>query len=264
MDFSRVQTSGNEIKTIAQSTGYYFDGSSKAVELHFLEDGTIQVKEGDGPTRKLDIPNNSPVTLSDGTVYKGGVIYVKGDVTVRGKVNGRVTVYASDDVWIESDLTYVNPPVTNPNQIPDYIPDALGLIAYDDVIIHKNAPEHLRIDAAVLAQTGSFGIDPNANEHKYNANGHVLDFRGSQTFYSSDNAPAIYNTSSGKWKGYETQLTYYDYNLKRARPPLFPTIGEEVIIRNPVTNIHEAKNLVGPLKSTLFGRILWREMVNPP
>jgi len=115
-----------------------------------------------------------------------------------------------------------------------------------------------------LAQTGSFGIDPNANEHKYNANGHVLDFRGSQTFYSSDNAPAIYNTSSGKWKGYETQLTYYDYNLKRARPPLFPTIGEEVIIRNPVTNIHEAKNLVGPLKSTLFGRILWREMVNPP
>ncbi|GEM_PF-3843107 len=268
MDFSRVQTSGNEIKTIAQNTGYYFDGSSKAVELHFLENGTIQVKEGSGSTRIINMPNNSPVTLSDGTVYNGGVIYVEGDVTVRGKVNGRVTVYASDDVWIESDLTYVHPPVTNPNQIPDYIPDALGLIARDDVIIHKNAPEHLRIDAAVLAQTGSFGIDPNANEHKYNANGHVLDFRGSQTFYSSDNAPAVYNSSSDKWKGYETQLTYYDYNLKRARPPLFPTIGEEVIIRNPVittvTYKYEAINLVGPLKSALFGRILWREMVSPP
>jgi len=265
MDFTRVQTSGNEIKNKALSTGYYFDGSNKAVELHFLENGTIQVKEGNGPTKIINMPNNSPVTLPDGTVYPGGVIYVKGDVTVRGKVNGRVTVYASDDVWIESDLTYVNPPITDPSQTPNYtIPNALGLIAYDDVIIDKNAPEHLRIDAAVLAQTGSFGIDPDANYHQYNANGHVLDFRGSQTFYSTDNAPAI--ISGNKVKGYETQLTYYDYNLRRARPPLFPSIGEETTTRIAITNTqtYDAINLVGPLKSTLFGRILWREMVSPP
>ncbi|MGC9089441.1 MAG: hypothetical protein ACP5IV_04785 [Caldisericia bacterium] len=264
MDFSKVQTSENQIKTIAQNTGYYFNGSSKAVELHFLENGTIQVKEGNGPTRIIPMPTNYPVTLPNGTIYTGGVIYVNGDVTVRGKVNGRVTVYASDDVWIESDLTYVHPPVTDPNQTPNYIPDSLGLIAYDDVIIDKNAPEHLRIDAAVLAQNGSFGIDPNANYHPYNPNGHVLDFRGSQTFYSADNAPAI--ISGNKVKGYETQLTYYDYNLRRARPPLFPSIGDEVVTRIAITNTqtYDEKNLVGPLKSTLFGRILWREMVNPP
>ncbi len=268
MDFSKVQTSGDEIMSKAQSTGYYFDGSSKAVELHFLENGTIQVKEGNGPTRIINMPTNYPVTISgdNGTVvYPGGVIYVKGDVTVRGKVNGRVTVYASDDVWIESDLIYVNSPITDPNQIPDYtIPNALGLIAYDDVIIDKNAPEHLRIDAAVLAQTGSFGIDPDANYHQYNANGHVLDFRGSQTFYSTDNAPAV--ISGNKVKGYETQLTYYDYNLRRARPPLFPSLGEETTTRTTIINTqtYDAINLVGPLKSTFFGRILWREMVSPP
>lgn len=265
MDFSKVQISGNEIKTIAQNTGYYFVGTNNnPVELHFLQNGTIQVKEGNGPARIIDMPTNSPLTLPDETVYPGGVIYVSGDVTVRGWVNGRVTVYASDDIWIESDLRYVHPAITDPNIIPNYIPDSLGLIAYDDVIIHKNAPEHLRIDAAVLAQTGSFGIDPNANYHPYNPNGHVLDFRGSQTFYSSDNAPAI--VSGNRVKGYETQLTYYDYNLRRARPPLFPTIGDEVITRYPVVNTqsYDEINLTGPLKSTLFGRILWREMVNPP
>ncbi len=264
MDFSKVQTSGNQIKTIAQNSGYYFNGTNKAVELHFLENGTIQVKEGNGPTRIINMPTNYPVTLPDGTVYPGGVIYVQGDVTVRGKVNGRVTVYASDDVWIKSDLTYVHPPITDPNQTPNYIPDSLGLIAYNNVIIHKNAPERLRIDAAILAQTGSFGIDPNANWHPYNPNGHILDFRGSQTFYSSNNAPAI--VSGSKVKGYETQLTYYDYNLRRARPPLFPSIGNEVITRIAITNTqtYDTINLTGPLKSTLFGRILWREMVNPP
>lgn len=264
MDFSRVQTAGNDIKTIAQNTGYYFNGTSKAVKLHFLENGNIQVKEGNGPTRILPMPNNAPVTLPDGTVYNGGVIYVQGDVTVRGKVNGRVTVYASRDVWIESDLTYVHPAVIDPNTTPNYIPDALGLIAYRNVVIHKNAPEHLRIDAAVLAQTGWFGIDPNANYHPYNPNGHVLDFRGSQTFFDADWAPAI--VSGNRVKGYETQLTYYDYNLRRARPPMFPTLGNELIIRIPITQTHSYNevNLLGPLKSTLFGRILWREMVNPP
>lgn len=265
MDFSRVQTSGNEIKTIAQNSGYYFNGTSRPVELHFLENGTIQVKEGNGPTRIIPMPNNSPLTLPDGTVYPGGVIYVQGDVTVRGKVNGRVTVYASRDVWIESDLTYVHPPVLDPNTVPNYIPDALGLIAYRNVVIDKNAPEHLRIDAAILAQTGWFGIDPDANIHPYNPNGHVLDFRGSQTFYDADWAPAIVY-SNNRVKGYETQLTYYDYNLRRARPPLFPTLGNEVITRIPVTQQHSynEEKLTGPLKSTLFGRILWREMVNPP
>lgn len=264
MDFSRVQTAGNDIKTIAQNTGYYFNGTSKPVELHFLENGTIQVKEGNGPTRILPMPTNAPVTLPDGTVYQGGVIYVQGDVTVRGKVNGRVTVYASRDVRIESDLTYVHPAVIDPNITPNYIPDAIGLIAYRNVIIDKNAPEHLRVDAAVLAQTGWFGIDPDANYHPYNPNGHVLDFRGSQTFFDADWAPAI--VSGNRVKGYETQLTYYDYNLRRVRPPMFPTLGNEVITRIPITQTHyyNEENLVGPLKSTLFGRILWREMVNPP
>ncbi len=118
MDFSKVQVSGNQIRTIAQSTGYYFNGSNQAVEIHFLENGTIQVKERGKPTRILPMPTNYPINLPDGTVYPGGVIYVDGDVKVRGRVNGRVTVYASRDIWIESDLTYVHPPITNPNQLP--------------------------------------------------------------------------------------------------------------------------------------------------
>ncbi len=265
MDFSRVQSAGDAIKVIAQNTGYYFNGTSKAVELHFLQNGTIQIKEGNGPTRILPMPTNAPITLPNGTVYQGGVIYVQGDVTVRGKVNGRVTVYASRDVRIESDLTYVHSPVIYENKIPNYIPDALGLIAYRNVVIDKNAPEHLRIDAAVLAQTGWFGIDPDANWHPYNSKGHVLDFRGSQTFFDADWAPAIIG-SNNRVKGYETQLIYYDYNLRMARPPMFPTLGDEVITRTPITQTsnYDDVNIVGPLKSTLFGRILWREMVNPP
>ena len=262
MDFSKVQEAGNEIANLTYGTDYYFGNPNKTVTLHFLENGKIQVKVGYGHAYILDMPQNAG-TDENGNPIPGGVIYVRGNVKVFGKVNGRVTVYSEKSIYIMNNIEYVHPPITDKTAPPpDYTPDALGLIAHDNIVIHRTAPEHLRVDAAILAQTGWWGIDPNAHWHWYNPNGHVLDFRGSQTFYSTDWAPAIV---SGNWiKGYETQLQYFDYNLRRMRPPHFPNVGDEIIEREIITDIHPAKKLTGKVKGVEFGRILWREMVNPP
>ncbi len=274
MDFSKVQTAGTNIKNSVDGTDYYFGDPDKTLQIHFQENETMQIKYGNGPSYDLAMPTNASttITLEDGTqvTVNQGVIYARGNVEVRGKVNGRVTIYSEKSIWIMSDLTYVDPPNTNKNSDPltegdieNGKIDTLGLIAHDNVVIHKNAPEHLRIDAAILAQTGWWGIDPNANEHKYNANGHVLDFRGSQTFYSSSNAPAI--ISGDNVKGYETQLQWFDYNMRYLRPPMFPNVGDEIVDRQiiPGTTLDEIW-LTGKVESSKFGRILWRELANPP
>ncbi len=262
MDFSKVQEAGNEIANLTYGTDYYFDNPNKTVTLHFLENGKIQVKVGYGHAYILDMPQNAG-TDENGNPIPGGVIYARGNVKVFGKINGRVTVYSEKNIYIMNNIEYVHPPITDKTAPPpDYTPDALGLIAHDNIIIHRTAPEHLRVDAAILAQTGWWGIDPYAHWHRYNPNGHVLDFRGSQTFYSADWAPAIV---SGNWiKGYETQLQYFDYNLHRMRPPHFPNVGDEIIEREVITDTQPAKKLTGKIKGVQFGRILWREMVNPP
>jgi len=170
----------------------------------------------------LDIPAN-------------GAIYVNGDATVSGTLDGQVTVGASDDIFIGGNITYNDPPRTNKNTTPidASLQDKLGLIARSDIIIPVstyNANKTLRIDAAMLAVYGYFGLDTSASYawHSINSSPHWVGiWNGSQSVYGSGSAPAV--SSGSSVKGYEEQHTNYDYNLSNgARPPFFPAADDTV------------------------------------
>ncbi|MHB8107581.1 MAG: hypothetical protein ACYDH4_09190 [Candidatus Cryosericum sp.] len=177
------------------------------------------------------------VTINDALLDlpANGAIYVNGDATVSGTLNGQVTVGASDDVFIGGSITYNDPPRTNKNTTPidATLQDKLGLIARNDIIIPVstyNANKTLRIDAAMLAVQGYFGLDANASYawHDINSSPHWVGiWNGSQSVYGSGSAPAI--SSGSSVKGYEEQHTNYDYNLGNgARPPFFPAADDTV------------------------------------
>lgn len=164
-----------------------------------------------------------------------GAIYVNGDATVSGTLNGKVTIGANDDIFIGGSITYNDPPRTDKSAEPidASLQDKLGLIARNNIIIPVstyNANKTLRIDAAMLAVNGYFGLDRNANYswHNINSDPHwVAYWNGSQSVYGSGSAPAV--SSGSSVKGYEEQHTNYDYNLSNgARPPFFPAADDSV------------------------------------
>jgi len=239
-----ITNAGTSILSIVNGTQYYINGNGQEVELDFQTNGKIKVTVGKDKYF-LDMPINYPQTINGQTV-QGGVIYVNGSVDLRGKVDGVVTVYATGDVHIRSDLRYVNDPVDNPNSSLPVIQNihSLGVITPGKVIVDNNSPNALQLNMNILAGQG-FESDKN-NPNK------IKEFVGSMSF--TDTYTAEY-----RW-----EWLHFDYDLQVLRPPLFPAVGESD--SNPTINVVDLpeKDLVGRISDVKFGRILWREMVNPP
>lgn len=240
-----ITTAGNNILNIVNGTSYYINGGGKEVELDFQTNGKIKVTIGGKNQGFIDMPTNYSQTINGQTI-PGGVIYVNGSLDVRGYVNGVVTIYATEDVHIRSDIRYVKDPVSDPNSsLPNLQDiDMLGIITPGKLIVDNNSPNSLQINMNILAGDG-FQSDKN-NPNK------IKEFVGSMSF--TDTYTADY-----RW-----EWLHFDYDLKVLRPPLFPSVGET----DPNTNVSELplpeKELKGRISDIKFGRILWREMANPP
>jgi type II secretory pathway pseudopilin PulG len=204
--------------------------SHSATIVFSVVGGVGKVSLDGGPA--VDLP---PIIKdAGGNVVGGGSIYVNGDATISGEVLGKVTIGASNNVFIGGNITYNNPPRTDKNAaVPaDNLQDKLGLIARNNIIIPVatyNAGRTLEIDAAMLAVHGYFGIDANYGSYlSHNiiqAHPWVGIWSGSQSVYSGASAPA-WSNGSNVW-GYEEQHTNYDYNLANgARPPFFPAADD--------------------------------------
>jgi len=243
-DNSIILNAGTNIYNIVQGTQYYIDGRGKEVQLDFQTNGRIKVSIGGKNQGFLDMPTNYPQTIN-GVTVPGGVIYVNGTLEVRGYVNGVVTVYATDDVHIRSDIRYRNDPVTDPNSsLPNLQNiDMLGIITPKKVIVDNNSPNALQINMNILAGEG-FESDKN-NPNK------IKEFVGSMSF--TDTYTAEY-----RW-----EWLHFDYDLKVLRPPLFPAVGTDSNSSITQSTLPE-KDLKGRISDIKFGRILWREMANPP
>lgn len=204
------------------TTGYKVSGDATIV---FSVVGGVGKVSINGALPLLDIPAS-------------GAIYVSGNATVSGKIEGKVTIGASNNIFIGGSILYSNPPRTDKDApVPaDNLQDKLGLIALNNIIIPVatyNAPSRtLEIDAAMLAVNGYFGIDASYGSYaQHNINpvgGHWIGiWNGSQSIYSGASAPA-WSSGSTVW-GYEEQHTNYDYNLANgARPPFFPAADDSV------------------------------------
>jgi hypothetical protein len=177
---------------------------------------------------KKDLPSN-------------GVIYVDGgNVTVSGTLLGRCTVgvgptssWQNGIIYVGGNITYNTPPRNDPNLDVPAAPDALGLVAYNSIVIpstHNNATgkwqvqQTLQIDAAMMAVHGTFAIDDNTSSHSVSSDPtqqYTGWWNGAQAVMSTAKAPAQV-TGTGTVRGYEAQHTQFDWNLLVSAPPMFP------------------------------------------
>ncbi|BAL81452.1 hypothetical protein [Caldisericum exile] len=190
------------------SPDYYISGNATIVFV--VENGVGKVVINGV---KKDLPPN-------------GAIYVEGTATVSGTIKGRVTVGAGNNINIGGNILYDTPPRIEKDIPINGTPDALGLVAYNNIYIpystFKNYP-HLEVDAAMMAVHGSFGVTNDYPWRPMDTSGkYFAKWYGAQAEWSTDNAPCIVN---GNYvKGYEIQQTFYDYNLfDFGAPPFYPT-----------------------------------------
>ncbi len=192
-----------------------------------------------------------------------GAIFVEGNAYVSGTVKGRCTIGARYNIYLMGNILYDTPPRLDKDAPipPGYSPDALGLIAYDNIVIPVstfNTHHHLEIDAAMLSVTGWFGIGSGYSWHPIDGSGeYEAWWNGCQAEWSTDNAPAL--VYRGYAKGYDIQHTNYDWNLyDYGAPPFYPATNSRSEVQ------HTVRYLIVTEADTLnFLRSLTKDKLTP-
>ncbi len=147
-----------------------------------------------------------------------GALFVEDNVWVDGIVDGRITVGASNfqgapdrDIIISGNLMYET-------QVGD---DVLGLIAERDIVVPRNVPDTMTINAAALAQNGRIFRPYYTGTNSIRTN---LVFSGSQIAFSGGGWKYL-GGSGTVISGFVNTNHSYDGNLRFYPPPGFPTSG---------------------------------------
>lgn len=88
-----------------------------------------------------------------------GVIFVQGDVALSGRLRGRVSVFATGNIFMADDLLYTNPPGTNCTSTGDIF----GAIATQDMIIEDNS-----LQTPFFVNNKVYGGFDDTNDANYN------------------------------------------------------------------------------------------------
>ena len=147
-----------------------------------------------------------------------GALFVEDNVWVDGIVDGRVTIGASNfqgaadrDIIISGNLMYET-------QAGD---DVLGLIAERDIVVPKNVPNTMTINAAAIAQNGRIFRPYYSGTNAVRTN---LVFSGAQIAFNGGGWKWV-NGSGVVVSGFVNTNHSYDGNLRFYPPPGFPTSG---------------------------------------
>lgn len=148
-------------------------------------------------------------------------IFANDNVWVDGTVNGRVTLAVADDdnIIIEDNITYLN---KDGNHV-------LALVSEGDILIPRNSPNELEIDAVLASQEGA------VMRHYYTWWWWGPGIRESITTYGSiisqDQWIWYYPSSWFFWSsGYENTSSTYDIHLSTNPPPGFPFTAEYQVV----------------------------------
>ncbi len=224
-DFEIVTTNLAQIKAEAQSAGIYLSSSGNyGWRLEFTADGQIKAYKVNTAFcyRGLEDWTSSWVvycldarTFDTPLVYNlpaNGYVYVEDNVWVDGVVNGRVTVGVATgkSIIFNGNITYAAKDGCC----------VLGLIAEQNILIPRDSPDTLEINAAMLAQHG--GVKRYYYLGSYKSNlityGSVI----SAKRWMWNWVPSGTDITSG----YRTVTSTYDANLIFSPPPGFP-VGVE-------------------------------------
>lgn len=207
-DFDSVITSFLEIFNAAEEINLDFSPATKG-HLVVLKGDKVDVFRviNTDKGRVTKTQDTSPAKI-DFPLPDVGAIYVDKNIWVEGYIDsGKKLVIASNNpsvahgnIYISDDITY-NTTTYNDGTV-------LGLVAKNDIEIVDDCQDDLRIEAALLAQTGRVGRSDYGNT------------KSQLTIYG-----AIATNQSYGFNGFTNTTLIYDNNLIINPPPYFPIEG---------------------------------------
>jgi hypothetical protein len=221
-DFNGILGDLSYMKSQAQAAvngSRYFNNADQGRHIILKTDGTYDIRTVRSFSAGTNAINQYRGNWSNYTIPNDGVIFVENNVWLEGTVsNKRVVIAAANmssgaakSVYIGKDIRY-----TNYNTCTDMI----GIVAQDDVEIYKASEDDLRIDAALVAQSGRVG--------RQNYQGGTDVTKTVITLFGAVVSNERYgfawiDNSGNHAGGYITRNIYYDNNLLYCPPPYFPT-----------------------------------------
>lgn len=207
---------GNANGAIVSANGIYFNNAGYGRHIELRTDGTMRVyRVTNYNTTSNDWTSRSAYTSY--TIPNNGVVFVEDNVWIDGQISGKkITIVSADlsgggdrDIFIKNDLRYTNYDGS----------DIIGLVAQRDLEVTRGSEEDLRIDGALLAQSGRVGRDAFSsfyNRDEITVNGSIV-------------TKLRYGFAYTDGTGYITRNIIFDNNLLYYPPPYFPTGTEYAI-----------------------------------
>ncbi|MDQ5976314.1 MAG: hypothetical protein QG664_227 [Patescibacteria group bacterium] len=237
VDFNGILGDLSLMKSEAQAgRGKYFNNSGQGRRIILKSNGTYDictVHSFNAATNDIIKYNRrvgggtcdtcSGLCVSNYPIVDNGAIFVENNVWLEGTVDSKkITVVAANlisaalkTMYISRDIRYTHSDCS----------EVIGAIGQNDVEITRDSNDILRIDAALMAQSGRVG---RANYVGANAIRDTITVTGAITSnkrYGFAWADNLGNHVSG----YQNRNLYYDNNLLYCPPPYFPT-GKNYLI----------------------------------
>jgi len=221
-DFSDVTANLSLMKTQAETAGNdtcspsacYFDDDGHGRSIVLNADGTfkiITVQSYNGSSNSISNYSGSWSTFN---IPNNGIIFVEGNVWVEGAINGkRITIVGANLSSSDKSSVFIQHSITYGTYDDSTV---LGLIAQKDVEVIRDSDNNLRIDAAIIAQSGRVG----RGVYK------PSDYKNTITVYGAIASNQRYGFAYTDGTGYLNRNLYYDNNLLYSPPPYFPTGNE--------------------------------------
>ena len=233
ISFTGVATDLAYMKSQAQAGfGKYFDNSGLGRRITLKSGGTYDMCIVNTANAQLHtISKYSKINCSTGNVVSGtcttcsgqclcnysivnyGVVFVEDNAWVEGSIDNKRLTIAAANLSGSGSLSDIYIGISNNNlRYAAYNCDnILGLVAQRDIRVLNACPTNFIIDAALLAQTGTVGINDNGFSGKDS-----LTFNGAiASFLQPYFAHGI--------SGFAERLYNFDNNLLYCPPPYFPT-----------------------------------------
>ncbi len=237
LDFSGITTDLAQIKSDAQSNGFYRAGSGKlGYHIVLKTNGTFDLYQ---VTKFVNSPSNCAISWQDGwstwsiqnkslignyAFPINGLIFLEDDVFVDGQINNvRLTIAAA--VFPDNPSTRKSITVNNDLKYTNYDgKDVLSLIAQKNINVGLVSLDNLRIDAALVAQNGRVG------RYYYSSSCGSYYIRQTITLYGMLATNQRYGFAYTNGTGYQIRNINYDGNLLYGPPPSFPLTSDQYVI----------------------------------
>lgn len=202
-----------------QTNGILFEGDTTIV---FNNDGTMNVTNAakGWNNYNISLPESGGIFVDGGNAYISGVL--KGELTVgAGKTASgkKGNIVIADNVRFSDRYDENGTLRTNPLLLESST-DYLGLVSEGDVVISKDAPYDVEIDASIMALGDSFIVERWWDSH-YNKG--TLTVLGG--IIQKERGPVGTFSGGTKISGYSKDYIY-DNRLLGKNLPFFPTTGE--------------------------------------